>query len=254
MLSYFEKANFQAFSSGKSIHLKVRLAKVTNMLQPKKKLGTHKEIKQDKFVTYYFQAVDAITKYQKPIIYAIIAVIAIVAISAYSRSVSLNKEQEASVELAKGKTAYERAQYQEATQVLGPLTSKYSGTLSGGQGTILLAKSFLALQRYDEAEQYFQKYIDDYDDALLLLAAKAGLASCFDQKGEYEKAAKAYEDAGKSNADSFKAPDLLLSSARCYNLANDNNNAVRVLKLLLEKYPDSSVSSVAKLRLAELNT
>ncbi|MFQ5632993.1 MAG: tetratricopeptide repeat protein [bacterium] len=223
------------------------------MLKPKKQLGTHKEIKQDKLVTYFFQAQDIFDKYKKPIIYGFLAIVAIVAASAYSRSVSFNKEQEASVELAKGKTAYENAQYQEATRILGPLTSKFSGTQSAGFGTILLAKSFLAQQQYDEAEQYFRTYLDDYDDKMLDLAAYIGLASCYDQKGEYDKAAKAYEEAANFDVESFQAPELLLSAARCYQLANDAVNAKRVLQLMIEKYPAGQSISTAKLMLAELS-
>ncbi|MFQ5633548.1 MAG: tol-pal system YbgF family protein [bacterium] len=223
------------------------------MLKPKKKLGTHKEIKQDKLVTYFFQAQDAFEKHKKPIIYGLLAVIAIIAISAYSRSVSFGKEQEASVELAKGKTAYEGAQYQEATRILGPLTSRYSGTESAGFGTILLAKSFLALEQFDEAEQYFRTYLEDYDDDLLSLAARTGLASCYDQKGEYDRAAKAYEQAANFRMKSFQAPELLLAAARCYHLANDGANAKRVLQSLIEQYPESQLISSARQKLAELS-
>lgn len=224
------------------------------MLKPKKKLGTHKEIKQDKLVTYYFQALDFLEKHKKPFIYGIIAIVAIVAISAYSRTVSSNKEQEASVELAKGKSAYESARYQDATQILGPLTSKYSGTQSAGFGTVLLAKSFLALEKYDEAEQYFKIYLNDYsDDEILKIASQTGIASCYDQKGEYDKAGRAYEDAANSNTGWFKAPELLLSAARCFNLANDKTNAKRALDLLMQKYPDSQSASNAKQLLAELS-
>ena len=222
------------------------------MLQPKRKLGTHKEIKQDKLVTTFFQVQDWFEKYKKPVLYGVIAIIAIIAISSYSQSVSRNKEQEASVELAKGKTAYENARYQEATQILGPLISQYSGSQSAGFGTILLAKSFLALERYDEALQYFQAYLDDYDDKLLTIAAHTGKASCYDQKGEYEQAAAAYEQAARADADSFKAPALLLSAARCFHLANDPGNARRVLHFLIDAYPDSQSLSSAKRMLAEL--
>jgi len=223
------------------------------MLKPKKKLGTHKEIKQDKLVTYFFQAQDIFEKHKKPIIYGLLVIIAIIALRFYSRSVSFNKEQEASVELAKGKTAYEGARYQEATQILGPLTSKYSGTESAGFGTILLAKSFLALEKFDEAEQYFRAYLEDYDDDMLSLTAQTGLASCYDQKGEYDKAAKAYEEAANVDIKSFQAPELLLAAARCFHLANDGANAKRALQLLIEKYPQSQSISSAKQKLAELS-
>jgi predicted negative regulator of RcsB-dependent stress response len=247
-----EKVIFRAFAF--NILLECKLIKEYKMLKPKKKLGTHKEIKQDKLVTYYFQALDVLEKHKKLFIYGLITIVAIVAISAYSRTVSFNKEQEASVELAKGKSAFENARYQEATQVLGPLTSKYSGTQSAGFGVILLAKSFFALEKYDEAEQYFRTYLDDYsDDKILNITARTGIASCYDQKGEYDKAARAYEDAANSYTESFKAPELLFSAARCFSLANDKANAKRVLERLTSKYPDSQTATSAKQLLAELS-
>lgn len=223
------------------------------MLKPKKQLGTHKQIKQDKLVTYFFLAQDWLEKYRKQITYIALAILAIVVFSFYSQSVGESREQEASVILARGKNAFDGARYREATNILGPLTSQYKGTKSAGFGTILLARSFLLLEQYDEAERYFRAYLDEYgDDDLLRIAALAGIASCYDMKGDYLQAGQAYEEAARADQNEVQAPELLMSAARCYHLADDVTNARRVLKELTEKYPESQIVTTAQEMLHEL--
>ncbi|RMD91761.1 MAG: outer membrane protein assembly factor BamD [Calditrichaeota bacterium] len=224
------------------------------MLKAKKKL-TRKEIKQDKFVTYYFKTLDFYNAHKKEVHYALLAIVAVAALSFYVVNSKYAAEQKAAVELAKGKAAFQNGNYDVAIDVLSALTSDFSGTKSAGMGTLYLAKAYMAKKQYDLAEQNFKKYLDDYgDDPILSVSAAIGVAVTYDERGNYQKAAELYEQAAQKYKKSFKAPEMLLSAARCYKLAGKIEDARRVLNLLLKEHADSQYATDAKLFLAELRS
>jgi TolA-binding protein len=97
--------------------------------------------------------------------------------------------------------------------------------------------------------------LDDYDDDdILSVAAAAGVAATFVERGEHAKAAELYEKAAREYDNSYRAPELLLDAARSYRAAQNLDAARRVLGTLLDKYPDSRFSEDAKLLQAELQS
>lgn len=223
------------------------------MLKPKKQLTEHKKIKQDKLVTFYFQALDLLEKYKTQILWGVLIVAAVIIYGAYSQTQSAAEEQLASVELARGKAAYESGDYTAAIAAFGPLTTKYKGTQGAAVGTLFLAKSFLASKNYPEAQRYFQAYLNDYGkDPILTVAAYTGLAATHDEQGDFGKAAELYEKAARSEKNSFKTPELLLAAGRCYHMAERDAEARRVLDQLIENHAESQFVSDAKMLLAEL--
>ena len=224
------------------------------MLKAKKRL-TRREIKEDKLVTTYFQALDFYEAHKREFLYAAVALVAIIAFAFYYSNSKKAAEQTASVEFAKGKAAYDNGNYDAAIGILEALTADFDGTRGAASGTIVLAKCYMSKGQYKEAEQTFKKYLDDYgDDPIFSLAATAGIAASYEAQGDYGKAAQAYERAAKKYSDSFKAPEFLLSAARCYKKVNQPQDAKRVLNELIETYPKSQVVSDAKLLLGELRS
>jgi len=224
------------------------------MLKPKKEIHSKKKIKEDKFVTFYFQATEFLNQYKNYFLYGLIGIVAVTMLVAYVKNGNLQKEQDAAVELARGKSAFESSDFDNAISILGPLTSKFAGSDAAGIGCIFLGKSFIELSKLDDAEIYFRKYLDEYDDDVLLrLAAQSGLASCFDERGDYAQAAAAYEKAAAGEGAEFNAGSLLLAAARCYRLADDKGAAVRILQKITQDYSESAAVVDAKMQLAELD-
>jgi TolA-binding protein len=77
------------------------------------------------------------------------------------------------------------------------------------------------------------------------------VAATQEERGEFAKAAKLYEEAANDYADSYRAPQLLMSAARSYKQANQAEAARRVLQKLIDKYPKSSLVEDAKMLMAE---
>ncbi len=224
------------------------------MLKAKKKL-TRREIKEDKLVTFYFKAQDFYRLYQKWVHYGILAVVVLISLGIYIANSKQEAEEKASVELARGKAAYQNEDYDVAIDILSALTSDFSGTRAAAMGTLYLAKAYLAKKDYEQAEAYFRKYLDDYgDDPILKTAAAMGIAVVYDERGDFEKAAELYEEAAQMDKDSFKSNELLLAAARCYKLAGKKDEAARVLEDLLERKPTGQVATEARLYLSELRS
>jgi len=227
------------------------------MLKPQKRLTRREktQMKEDKLVTAWFKTVDYVEHNSKQFLFGAAAVVLLAGGGYFYRWNLQNQEQQASVLFAKGKLAFDNQNFDATIDSLGRLTNKYGGTSSAGVGTIYLANAFMQKKDYATAERYYRAYLDDYDDdAILSVAAVAGIAASFEERGEQAKAAELYEKAAKDYDESYRAPELLMSAARCYRATQNLEAARRVVSKLLEKYPESRFSEDAKLLQAELQS
>lgn len=227
------------------------------MLKPQKRFSRREKshMKEDKLVTAWFKTIDYVEHNSKNFLFGLTAVVLLAGGGYFYKWNLQQEEQQASVLFAKGKQAFDNQNFDAAIDSLGRLTNKYSGTSSAGVGTVYLANAFMQKKDYATAERYYRMYLDDYDnDDILSIAAAAGVAASFEERGEHAEAAELYEKAARDYDASYRAPELLLDAARAYRAAQNLDAARRVLATLLEKYPDSSFSEEAKLLQAELQS
>ncbi|MBD3287470.1 tetratricopeptide repeat protein [candidate division KSB1 bacterium] len=222
------------------------------MLKPRKRL-TKKQIKEDKLVTYYFKAIDYINENSKIVFGIIIGIIAIVALLYMYSWSKENAEMSASLELTKAREELKNTQPERATDILRSMINNYSGTKSAGRGVYHLANIMYSQSNYDEAFNYYKKYIDDYnDDPILASSSYSGMGACMEQKEEFLKAAEYYKKGAQKFSKNFEAPRQLMAAARCYKLANNRAEAEKMYQKVIDKYPDSAQKRDAELFLSEL--
>ncbi len=222
------------------------------MLKAKKRL-TKRQIKEDKLVTYYFQATDFLQRHSRNLLTALGAVVIVVmAVFLYANQKE-KKEQDAVVALMEAKTEYFNGNYQGAAEKLQSIVTTYEGTESATTALFYLGNAQFQLKRYQEARAAFQDYLDNGDDAIFRVSAAAGIAACLEEMGELEAAARAYERAAESDPGSFLAPENLMGAARCYSRAGDRAAARKVLQTLLERYADPQLKNDAEVMLAQLS-
>ncbi len=227
------------------------------MLKPQKRFSRveKKQMKEDKLVTFWFKAMEWIEQHQQYVLGGLAAVVLFVAGGFFYKNYKADQEQRASVMFANAKRLYDSQNYNAAVDTLVRLTNDFSGTPSAGLGTIYLANAVMFKKDYPVAEHYYRTYLDDYDDdPILSVAASAGVAGTFDERGDYARAAELYEQAAKKFSESYRAPQLLMDAARCYRLAQKGESALKVLSQLVEKYPKSKFVEEAKLLQAELKS
>ncbi len=221
----------------------------------RKKLNK-KALKEDQFLIKLFEVIDFVQERKREFLYGLAAVVILLGASFYYQHDKVQKENIASVEVAKGREKFREGNYDEAIGILAAVADNFGGTRSAAVATLYLGKAYMAKQQYDMQEKYFKMYLDKYagDDEILDVAAATGLAASFDQRGEYGKAAELYEKAANDYKESFKAPELLMHAGRCYTLAERPMDAKRVYQKLIDEYEMDLLVRDAERALAELST
>ncbi|MBN1155297.1 tetratricopeptide repeat protein [candidate division KSB1 bacterium] len=224
------------------------------MLKPTKRL-TKKQIKEDKLVTTYFKVMDYIEQNQKIVIIGTVSIIVVaLAIILFMRS-KRNAELSASLELTKARVEIQQNNLESATDILTSLVDNYKGTENAGRGVFYLGNINYSQGDLEAAMKYYKDYIDDYkDNDILASSAYAGLAACYEQKGEYLEAAKIYEKAAREFPKNFQAPEQLMAAARCYRLANVKNKAHEIYQKVIDDYPNSNFKKDAEVYVSMLQS
>jgi len=216
------------------------------MLQKKKKLSK-KEIKEDKLLVFYKNAVVFFEENKNKVLtYAgvLVAVAAIVYFYVNQKSESNDK---AGLELSRIMPLYDQGAYLEAiegrqgTNIIGlkKLVEDYSGSENGETAKIYLANSYAFLGNYDEAFKYYEDYggsIDYFEAASL-----AGQAGYYAVKEDYEKAANLYLKASKISQINSQNPDYLLNAGIYYLKTGEKEEA----KILFNRIKDDYTTSLA---------
>lgn len=222
------------------------------MLKARKRI-TKRQIKEDKFVTFYFKAVDFIKQNMNKLTMGLVAALVIITLVMLFLKSKRMAELNASVQLAKANSELARGQLQQTIDILLNMSDNYSGTHSASKGVYLLAYAYFQKGEYDNSITYFKKYLDDYgDDPILTSAAYSGLGACFEQQGKLLDAAQSYKKGATKFVDHFNAPQQLMDAARCYALENRTADAKNCYETVIDKYPKSDLKNDAELFLAKL--
>lgn len=221
------------------------------MLRPRKRI-TKRQIKQDKLVTVALKVTDFVNQNSKYLITSVIGVIVVVlAVLVFTKS-KKEAEERASLKLTQAIAEYNQQNYNAVIEITTEIVEKYKGTNSAGIATFYLANSYFFKKDYAKALKYYTKYLDDYNaDELLSSSSLSGIGACLEQKGEYQQAAQYYERAAKKYSNSFQAPQNYLNAGRCYILAGERDKAEKILKTVLDNYPNARVKTEAELYLAQ---
>lgn len=224
------------------------------MLRPKKSL-TKLKPKDDKLVTVYLKAVDFFQLYKNYLIGGVVVIVIVVALTSF-----ISRRRHASELIASGRLAAARFQLSNmnmtaAVDSLERLINEHDGTPSAGIATFYLANAHFTMKKFDLAQKYYELYLADYAaDPMLGSASMTGLAACYEEKQEFQKAGELYEKATGKYPQVFNISGKLMDAARCYRLGGSKDKARKIYNLILEKYSDSSYKNEAELFLAELNS
>lgn len=215
------------------------------MLAPKKKI-TKKEIKQDRLVETFFKFKTFYEENQKTILIAAGSLIVVVLLVIYLVNRSKERDVESTTLLGNVITLYDQGQYQQAIdgipvkkiKGLKEIAEEYDGTESGEAAKIFLANSYFNLGKVDEALKYYEDY--DGDNKLFQATAYAGAASCYEMKGNKEKAAELFLKAAKVNESEVFTPEYLLYAARLYADLGKKDVAKKLLDQIKKEYSTSA--------------
>jgi TolA-binding protein len=218
------------------------------MLTPKKKIS-RKEIKQDELLNVYVKASSFYYANKRYVSYAVTGIVVVVVATLIFINNRRASNEKAATELGKVYGLYDQAstpaQYQLAIDGqrerglmgLKTIVDNYGNTDSGELARFYLGNAYYNVGKYDEALQQFGSFSSS--TKLLQASAQAGIGSCYEAKGEYGKAAGAYEKASGMVSNEITTPEYLNSAARCYGRSGEKDKAIAILKRLKLEYPNS---------------
>ncbi len=223
-------------------------------MNPKIKTRISKrDMKQDQFVSSVFYLSEQFQKHQR-VIYGVIAGIVVVVVlivllinnqkAAHQEVVELFGR--ASVEARSGNTSLAIIDFRK-------IVDEHGGSDLAGLACFNLAKANFRQREFNEAETFFQRYLDKYgDNKELVLSAMAGIAGCMEQRGEFAQASDQYLAAAKRDFQHFMATDLLFSAIRTAVEIPDSTRALRAYELMREELgEDAQMLNPAKMYLYE---
>lgn len=227
------------------------------MIGKKKKLNK-KELQEDKLVTSFYKSQEFFEEHKQKIVIAVSTVaIIILAITWY-----FNKQAEDNL-LAAGKLSqitpsFEQGQYQKAidgepgTQLVGlkNIVENYGNSEQGELAKIYLANSYYSLGNYDEALKYFSDYSGS--SKLHQSTAYAGIAACYENKSDFEKAAEYYEKASKTYNLQSQTADFLLNASINYLKMGNDDYAKTLLERIKSEYSTSSAAREVEKYLSQI--
>jgi TolA-binding protein len=215
------------------------------MLAPKKKISK-KEIKQDKLVETYFKTKTFFEENQRTILIALGSLVVVILLVIYLVNRSRERNIESTTLLGNVINLYDQGQFQQAIdgvpakkiKGLKFIADEYGNTESGEAAKIFLANSYYQLGKYDEALKYYEDY--DGDNKLFQATAYAGAASCYEIKGNKEKAAELYLKAAKVSESEVTTPEYLLYAARLNAELGKKDVAKKLLDQIKKEYSTSA--------------
>lgn len=212
------------------------------MLQPRKRM-TKREIKEDPLVTAYVKTQKWIQKYQKYLNMALIGILAVLVIGVFMGRSKKQAEVSAESQIGVIEQYYYYRQFDRAIEGLERIVDSYAGTEAAGRACFFLADSYYKSGDYENAQTYFQNYLDKYGQVDLFSASSlAGIAACMENRQEWLNAALYYERAGVEYQQLPSAPFYLKSAARCYVEAGESEKAKSIYQTILAMAPDTELS------------
>lgn len=228
------------------------------MLNPKKKISK-KELKEDALISTYAKTMTFYEQNKRYIsigLTSLVAVIILIVVLVNNRNANNEK---AAAELGKVLQLFDGNQYQQAVDGvperniagLKSIVDNYGGTSAGQSARFYLANSYYNLGRYDEALAQFEDYSPT--DDVLDVSRLAGVASCYEAKGNPSEAASNFEKAATKYADDVTAAENLSHAARNYVQAGKKEHALELYKKIKKDYPKSAAARDVDKFIAQLS-
>jgi tetratricopeptide (TPR) repeat protein len=222
------------------------------MLRPKKHI-TRQKLKEDKFITRTLQVFNWIKRRQRELIIGLVAVVVVFLAWNGLRSAGRAAEREASLLLLQAGYAQDEGRTDVAREHLEFALDHYGRSRSGGRAAFLLAGNYFQSGAIDSAEATYKLYLrKNTKDPLLTAAARAGLAACRESRGEYEPAARAWQEAGAAYRNDATTPQYYMEAARCFRLAGRIPEALALYDRIQNEFPGRAEADRASIERAIL--
>lgn len=228
------------------------------MLKKQKEFAKQKIKHQDDLLTTYENAVLWYQTNKKKITNVGIAIVTVVGGLLWYANQQSQQNDKAAGEFAKVFTFYDNGQYQLAIngvperniRGLQAIVADYGSTENGSLARFYLANSYYNIGEYEKALAEFEEA--DVSTDLLEASRLAGIATCYEAKGNIADAAKYFERAGKISELNPNTPEYLANAARNYAKSGNKEQAIELYKYIKKEHASSAAARDAERYLEEL--
>jgi predicted negative regulator of RcsB-dependent stress response len=183
-------------------------------------------------------------KYRNFLLIGGVAVVAIGGYFAYQWSQKDKLEQEAQAAMITSLVYYEQDSAMKAINGDGQnpglieVVDEYGSTNAGNLARYFLGTAYLKVNNLEEGIATLEDY--KKGSSMVSTASYGALGYAYEQKGEFEEAAKQYLEAAHNPEDNmYSTPLYLMHAARNLESANKPEEALKLYQEVKEKYPTS---------------
>jgi tetratricopeptide (TPR) repeat protein len=144
------------------------------------------------------------------------------------------------------------AKCNETLKLLDEYIAKYSGAKDMKLAKLMRAQSLWQLDRKDDAKKEYEEVSRGYSGELAGALADFALVRIKEDAGNLDGAIADYEKLMNVPLPDFPRDDVLSSLAKCYELKNQPDEALKTYQRLVDEYPMSVFAYQAKGKLIEL--
>ncbi|MFB6229795.1 MAG: tol-pal system YbgF family protein [Salinibacter sp.] len=223
-------------------------------LQTPEKTSRRKELRRNIFVDLYARALLFYEDYRR--LAQGIGVVLLALALAVPGYIYYHQQQEEAANKKLGQiiSVYQRGNYEQALNGSGSqagllaIADNYSGTDAGNLASFYAANALYQTEKYDQALTYFKKF--EKENNFFGASALAAQAKIYENRGQFQRAAKLYERAASQYKNDLTTPRYLLSAGQAYAEAGQYDTAITVYRKIQENYPESDQATRAKRYLA----
>ncbi len=199
-----------------------------------KKRISKKELKEDVFVSFFFNSWEYIKTHQNQLFIGVIAIIIIIAgISWYFNSREAAKA-ESSARFAEAISFYNSGDMASAEELLKMVRNRYGSTMEGAFSRYFLGKIAMAQGNNEQAISHFEDYLSKaggypfYKDS-----AREAIAICMINERRFDKAAQIYLELSSEKEEDEKE-EYLEKAAETYEMTGTKGKALKIYRQLLD--------------------
>ncbi len=146
------------------------------------------------------------------------------------------------------------ARLEAALPQLLAVADEFPRTSAGLSARYQAAAGLTTLKRYEEAEQQYQRVIDNDPSGLYGRMAELGLAEAAVRDGQHDRAIELFEQVSSRTSSDMPLDAILLQLARAYSAAGRVTDARQTLTRIVEEFPQSPYVPDARVELEKLTS
>jgi outer membrane protein assembly factor BamD (BamD/ComL family) len=189
---------------------------------------------------------------QRQIVAAVAIVAAIALVAWFIMASGRRKEEFAARSLNQARTAAEAGNLPLASSELQKLISAYKGTDAANEAVITLNQVRMINGQNELAVVGLREFLGGNPPEQYRTPASGLLGAALENAKRWDEAAKAYTQASNTAEVDYLKAQYLVDAGRAFRMAGKLDEAARVYRTILQKYPKSNSVTEAKVRLAEV--